>query len=177
MRIETAAGVHLSEIRDSDAEALVEWLAEEDIAVWTAVIPIPYTLADAKAYLEIVRRRTVAAGRPTELAIRRADGRLIGGVGLHGWKPGAAEAEIGYWLAKPYWGKGIASAAVRAALAHGAALGVKRFTARVYAGNERSARMLEKLGFRDEGPLPARPESGGRKLDSRLYALDADGLL
>ena len=58
------------------------------------------------------------------------------------------EAELGYWLAEPFWGQGLASEASAALLAHGFHdLGLKRIWCSYYDGNERSKRTQEKLGF------------------------------
>ncbi|KXJ91992.1 acyl-CoA N-acyltransferase [Microdochium bolleyi] len=84
--------------------------------------------------------------------------QVIGGIGLI---PQAAEArhtcDIGYWLAKPVWGKGLATEVVRefvswAFAAHGLDQLV-RIQARHHGGNERSGRVLEKNGFVREGVL------------------------
>src|SRR5205085_664351 len=71
--------------------------------------PHPYTVEHGQTFLELATRQV-----PTEsFAIIVAD-ELVGGIAVH---PGAdvarASAEVGYWLGRDFWGRGIASAAVR----------------------------------------------------------------
>jgi ribosomal-protein-alanine N-acetyltransferase len=55
----------------------------------------------------IVARATQQQGRPVHWAIRNATNHLIGGIGFDGFQVGKSHrAEIGYWLAKPFWGQG-----------------------------------------------------------------------
>ena len=62
--------------------------------------------------------------------------------------------ELGYWIAEPFWGKGYVEEACRGVLAFAfAEYSPERMQARVIEGNDPSARVLEKLGFREEGTL------------------------
>lgn len=59
------------------------------------------------------------------------------------------EAELGYWLGKPFWGRGIMPEAVREMLRHAFEdLGMQRIWCAYYEGNEKSKRVQEKVGFR-----------------------------
>jgi len=81
-------------------------------------------------------------------------------------------AEIGYWLAKPFWGQGIMSAVVGAICDF--AFGdwkLVRITAHVFTSNEASSRVLEKNGFEYEGLLRKHHQKDGKFIDSKLYAL------
>ena len=63
-------------------------------------------------------------------------------------------AEVGFMIARKYWGGGIAFEAMLAVLEFGKnALGIERFSARTHAGNDRSAALLKRLGFQLEGTL------------------------
>lgn len=58
------------------------------------------------------------------------------------------ECELGYWIGKPYWGKGLIPEAARELLRHGFEdLGMKKIWCGYYDGNEKSKRVQEKLGF------------------------------
>jgi [ribosomal protein S5]-alanine N-acetyltransferase len=167
--------VHLTEFRPADKAALVEWLSDRDIYERTLRIPYPYSEADADAWLSRILPTADRPGRPGNWAVREAGGRLIGGIGLDGlgdaepWR--AHRAEIGYWLAKPFWGRGIMTAVVRAVCAHGfAECGLVKITAQVFDGNAASARVLEKNGFVQEGCLRKHVLKDGRYLDVRAYA-------
>lgn len=171
MRLPAAPGIHLTELVDSDAAAIVACLAEPEISRVTMRIPFPYAASDAAAFLEIVRRATAEAGRPVHFAVRRGDERLIGVVGIDNWRPGQVEAELGYWLGKPHWGRGIMTGAVEAvARLAFEEYRLQRLVAHVFVGNAASARVLEKAGFMREVTLPAFHEKAGRKLDAWRYA-------
>jgi RimJ/RimL family protein N-acetyltransferase len=83
----------------------------------------------------------------------------------------AGTAEIGYWLGEPFWGRGIATAAVAAFTAHAFAdLGLRRVFARVLEWNPASARVLEKCGYALEGRLRRSALKDGKVADELLYA-------
>src|SRR5215813_7451508 len=119
MRIDVTDQIHLSELLPSDEAACVDHLTEKQIYEQTLRIPYPYTAADFQAWLKIVEDTTKQQGRPGHWAIRYQNGLLIGGCGFHGIdNANPHRAEIGYWLAKPYWGRGITTAVVRRLCAH-----------------------------------------------------------
>src|SRR5205807_583420 len=99
--------VHLSEFRSSDKPDLIEHLNDPDIYDRTLRIPSPYTEPSADEWLALVARIMEQQGQPVHWAIRNAEGALIGGCGFDGFTVGQSHrAEIGYWLAKPFWGRG-----------------------------------------------------------------------
>ena len=80
-------------------------------------------------------------------------------------------AEIGYWLAEPFWGQGIATRAVRALSDWAfASFDLVRIFAAVFETNPASARVLEKAGFALEGRLRQSITKNGRTFDELLYA-------
>lgn len=172
MRLPLPGGAHVSAIVPADADAYVLHLKEKAIYDRTLNIPFPYRRKDAKEWIGIVRRETRRLKTPINWAIRREDGLLIGGIGFHGLIPGKSHrAEIGYWLAKPYWGRGLMTAAVRAVSAYGfKRFKLARIEAHVFASNAASGRVLEKAGFRLEGVLRNHYKKDGRLGDARLYA-------
>ncbi len=80
--------------------------------------------------------------------IEKESRELVGSVGLHFiGHPGTAD--IGYWLGRPYWGQGYMSEGLRLLIDAGFGhLGAEVFQAHVFAGNERSRTLLERVGFR-----------------------------
>ena len=107
MRIDVNSQVHLSEFRSSDKPALIEHLNDRDIYERTLRIPFPYTDSSADEWLALVAKITKQQGQPVHFAIRTTDDALIGGCGFDGFQVGKAHrAEVGYWLAKPFWGRG-----------------------------------------------------------------------
>lgn len=113
-----------------------------------------------------------AMSEPTHWAIE-VDGISAGGVGVDlGEGIYAKTGHFGYWLGEQYWGRGIATAAVRAvseyAMSH---FGLVRLEASVFAWNPASMRVLEKAGFEREGILRKSVFKDGRLIDQVLYAL------
>ena len=154
--------------RAEDAESLAE--LANDIDVWRNLrdgFPHPYTAADARAFLAL----TADAAPATFLAIE-VDGRAVGGTGLHrGSDIERLTAELGYWLGRPYWGRGVTTAAVRSLTEHGlGALELERVFAVPFEHNVASHRVLEKSGFVLEGTMRRSAIKEGRVLDQRLYA-------
>src|SRR5437867_6535419 len=102
--------------------------------------PHPYTRQDARDYIRDVRDRVPE----TSFAIA-VNGEAIGSVGfvLHR-DVERVSAEIGYWLAEPFWGQGIATEALTAVTKHAlAAHGLTRIFAVPFAWNLASCRVLE----------------------------------
>lgn len=129
--------------------------------------PHPYTRADGEAFL---------AGRVVDLELPvlaiEVDGQACGSIGV---RTGQGErrhgAELGYWLGRAYWGRGLMSAAVGLyAPWVMRALGLYRLQATVLAFNHGSARVLEKNGFVEEGLMRAAVVKDGRVHDLRLFA-------
>lgn len=167
--------VTLSEFCAADKPNLIEYLNEQEIYDRTLRIPHPYTEEVADRWLGIVTENTKREGRPIQWAIRETGGALIGGCGFDGLRIGETHrAEIGYWLAKPYWGRGIMTATVRRVCEYGfAEFGLVKIVAHVFDFNVRSARVLEKCGFELEGRLRKHFEKDGRYIDAKLYGLVA----
>ncbi len=90
---------------------------------------------------------------------------LVGAVGLMRDSATADEAEIGYWIARIYWGSGFATEAVRRAITFGFAdLGLDRVWACMFAENQASRRVLEKAGLRHtETRRENCPDRGGAR--------------
>jgi RimJ/RimL family protein N-acetyltransferase len=81
-------------------------------------------------------------------AVYKASGQVIGFAGLK-YLDDIGEVDLGYRFFKEYWGKGLATEAARALLAHGfGALGLKRILAFADSDNKASIRVLEKVGFK-----------------------------
>ena len=161
----------LSPLQESDKPALVRHLKDKEIADYTLRNPSPYTLADADHFLERTAETTARQGSPLHFAIRNAESELIGACGFEDLIAGH-KAEVGYWLAKPFWGQGIATEVVGALCRFAISeWNLVRITAHVFSFNAASARVLEKNGFELEGVLKKHHRKAGRFLDSKLYAL------
>jgi [ribosomal protein S5]-alanine N-acetyltransferase len=127
-------------------------LNDRAVSQWLLRVPWPYHRADARAYiLRSVRGRR--AGTDLLLAIvERESGRLIGGIGLHHLDWEHHNGELGYWLGRPYWGRGYGTEAAEAIVRIGfEQLHLHRLDAGLFRGNSASEHLLRKLGFAKEG--------------------------
>ena len=100
------------------------------------------------------------------------DGEPIGGAGLEPQLDvNRLTAEIGYWVAEPHWGKGIATEAARRLTEYAfEAFPFERLEAAVFEWNPASCRVLEKAGYRREGKLRRSVVKDGRIGDAFVYA-------
>jgi RimJ/RimL family protein N-acetyltransferase len=173
MKIVVNDQVHLTEFRPSDQPALVQHLHDRDIYDRTLRIPFPYADATADEWLALVASVTEQQGRPVQFAIRSASDALIGGCGFSGFQAGKSHlAEVGYWLAKPYWGRGLMTAVVQRLCRHAfEEFGLVKIIAHVHPHNQASTRVLAKCGFQEEGFLRKHFLKDGQFLDARLFAL------
>ena len=132
--------------------------------------PHPYEITHAEAYIAHVSKLEP----PRSLAIS-VETRAVGSIGLIlGSDIERVNAEIGYWLGKPYWGRGILSAALGAMTQYA----IKEFKlTRVFAvpfvRNPASSRVLEKAGFIREGLMKQSAIKDGIVEDQYLYAFYA----
>jgi len=153
-----------------DAPALAKAISDHAIVRNLASAPWPYEQADAETFLGMER----GASDPAWLLFRRTEGapQLVGSAGL-GRRPDG-EVELGYWIARPYWGLGYASEAGRAAIDIARqGLRLPYLTASHFLDNPASGRVLEKLGFRATGEIvPRFSKARGEAAPSRLYRLE-----
>jgi [ribosomal protein S5]-alanine N-acetyltransferase len=165
--------VCLSEFRSSDKPALIEHLNDRDIYDRTLRIPFPYTAADADEWLSLYAKATEQHGQSAHFAIRTGDDALIGGCGLNDFEVGKSHrAEVGYWLAKGCWGRGVMTAVVQRLCQHAfEEFGLAKIIAHVVTHNPASARVLEKCGFVQEGLLRKHYLKDGQFIDVKLFAL------
>lgn len=165
-------GITLSQISWDDRAAYLKHLnATDEFRKNTAGIPFPYTAFDVDQWLSGVTNQSVARDQRIHLAIRNFEGELVGEVGVQDVII-SEQGEIGYWLAKPYWGQGIAPDAVRCFCRFAfERFQLQRIHARVFASNPRSARVLSKVGFRHEGTLRNGYFYDGQPVDDLLFGL------
>ena len=131
------------------------------------------------------RRRIAVYDRERELGhawpffIYDEEDRLVGGVTLSNVRRGIAEAgTLGYWMGRPYAGRGHATAAVKAVSRYAfRSLGLHRLEAACVPTNAASRRVLEKAGFRLEGEARAYLKINGVWADHLLFGLVVDDAL
>lgn len=143
----------------------------DDYDIWKNLadnFPHPYTRTDAEAWVALQS----GIDPPQHFAICDPQGP-IGSIGLTLHQGNQRHsAEIGYWLGKLFWGRGITTAALRAATAYAfGTLGLTRIEARVQPSNDASIRVLEKLEYKREGLLHQAALKRGIPQDILLYAV------
>jgi RimJ/RimL family protein N-acetyltransferase len=151
-----------------DAPALAAAIGDERIVRNLADAPWPYRLRDAEAYLASARDPVL----PSFLITERTDKapRLVGTCGLRRRPSGAVE--LGYWVAREHWGRGIATEACSAVVDIARALRLRTLEAGHFLDNPASRRVLEKLGFRPTGIVAPRLSCArGQEANVALYRL------
>jgi len=154
--------------RREDLDALLRYANNAKIAAnLRDQFPHPYTRRDGIDYLNYVRSMDV----PMAFAIEH-EGEAIGGIGFRlGSDIARLSAEMGYWLAEPFWGRGYATRAVAAASEWAFEnYRIIRVFAMVFSHNAASIRVLEKAGFQREGILRRSAIKSGTVLDQLMYA-------
>jgi RimJ/RimL family protein N-acetyltransferase len=133
----------------ADIPALVPLIDDFDVAKNLSRVPYPYSEADAQAYIAHATE-TRAAGTDFSFAIiRRLDGTYVGNCGVHKRETGF---EFGYWLGKPFWGRGYATEAARRIVQFAFdELKVQSLVAGWFHDNPASGRVLAKLGCTPDG--------------------------
>nr|WP_245398677.1 GNAT family N-acetyltransferase [Oceaniglobus trochenteri] len=153
-RLETARLVLRPPV-PGDAAALSGAIGNYDVARWLGQVPYPYGPEDADRFI-------AGAGARTWMIER--DGRLIGGV--------SAEDELGYWLSRDVWGQGLATEACDAAVdAFFTQTRRDSLPSAHIVGNDRSARVLVKQGFRHAGEQRADARALSQVMATRLMTL------
>ena len=152
--------VSLRRWRPDDAQDVARACADPDTARWLPV-SVPYTAADARAYVEQIVQAQWSDGSAANVAVTDAvTGELLGAVGLR-LRDGIGE--VGYWTAPWTRGRGVAGRAAQLHTAWGVeALGLARVELLTDTRNTASQRVAERAGFLREGVARAvRPEPRG----------------
>ena len=133
-------------------------------------VPYPYTEKDAEEFITA----TLSAEKDSLYAFAITyEGKAIGSIGVFR-KEGVHRftAEMGYYIAEPYWGKGIMTEAVRQICDYVFTnTDIVRIFAEPYAFNDASCRVLEKARFQFEGTLRKNVVKNGQMLDMKLYSI------
>ena len=133
-------------------------------------LPYPYTEQDGK---EFISTMLSADENETFAFAITVDNMVIGSIGI--FRQGNIHrqtAELGYYIAEEYWGKGIMTEAVKQICEYVFANSdIIRIYAEPFAYNIASCRVLEKVGFQYEGTLRSNAVKNGRVIDMEMYSL------
>ena len=155
----TTDRLRLRPMEGKDIADFVRDLSDWEVQQWLSIPPFPYRHADGEAYLAIVSGNHKTS-HPTAFVIADKESDAALGASAIDLKP-AGTGELGYWLARAHWDRGIAREAMRALLRHAAGHpALRQLVAVTDPENLRSQRVLTAVGFEDRGlsdrPSPSR---------------------
>jgi len=141
-----ASPIALRRFVASDASRVELLAGDRAVAETTALIPHPYPEGGAAAWIA-TQGGAASAGTEYTYAITAAGGPLVGAIGL---RPDPGEREnLGYWIGRPYWNRGYATAAVQAIIVLAFEfLDLEALSASHLVRNPASGRVMEKCGMR-----------------------------
>jgi len=149
-----------------DAPALAKAIGEEGVVRNLATAPWPYQEEQAMEFLA----KPINPAEPRFLIFSRTGGspRLVGGCGISPSPEGPLE--MGYWIARPYWGLGFATEAGRQLLRIARAMQFPKLGAGHFLDNPASGAVLRKLGFKPTGQIAQRHSlARGGMVDCALF--------
>lgn len=153
----------------NDLDSLIKHANNIKIAKnMTDQFPYPYTVAKGKAFIE-----HVSSLKPINIFAIDVDGQAVGAIGLHPQSDiQRRNAELGYWLAESFWGKGIMTHAIRRMLQYGfKTFDINRIFARPFGENIGSQKALEKAGFILEARFEKTFFKNDEFVDELVYAV------
>ena len=169
--IEIGNGFSLSQIAAKDKEMLIIYLNDREIYNNTLRLPHPYTLKEW--WIHFVENNKKETGRLNHFIIRDINRNLIGGIGFNNkYGKNSNRDEIGYWLARPFWNKGIMTETVKkiCTIAFDE-YNYEILEAMVFSFNIASARVLEKNGFKKAGIIKNYAFKNNADIDGYYYSI------
>ncbi|MET8703400.1 GNAT family N-acetyltransferase [Kitasatospora sp. NPDC004723] len=162
---------------EGDVDAVFAACQDEEIQRWT-VVPVPYRRQDAEYFVhDLAAEGWRTGGNRVWCVFERESAALVGSQGLTAVPGRPGTAEVGWWAAKEFRGRGYTAEAAAAVARYGLReLGLRRLEWLAYTGNEGSRAVAEKVGFRFEGTLRSYSEQRGRFLDTWIASLLAEDL-
>ena len=160
--------IFLRQLKQSDSHDLA--LLANNKKIWDNVrdmLPHPYTLKNAEYFIDLTQKEDTLQ----TFGIFKA-GNFCGMIGIHPQNDVyRLSAELGYWIGEPFWGRGIATAAVKVITKYGfEKLDLVRIYAGIFEYNVGSMRVLEKNGFQKEGISRKAVLKNGKIWDEHRYA-------
>lgn len=152
-----------------DVKELFQNFNDRKVTKFISDAKYPYTIKDAEKWIDFCKKAYKKIPKKDIILAVEKDKNFIGSVSLRRIKK--HKAELGYWLGRKYWGKGIMAEAVRSMVNFGfRKLKVRRIYAYVFENNKRSAKVLEKNKFEIEGFLKKDRIKDNKFINVYLYA-------
>ncbi len=165
----TAAEFKLRPWRFEDLDTLIKYANNFKIAKnMTDQFPHPYTIEKGKAFIDFA-----SSSQPTNILAIESNNEVIGAIGIHPQNDiQRKNAELGYWLAEPFWGKGIMTNAIIQMTEYAFKnWDINRIFARPFGTNIASQKALEKAGFKLEGRFEKSFYKNDEFVDELIYAI------
>ena len=156
----------------SDIDSMVKYANNINVAKYlTDQFPHPYAKEDAEAYLNLIEN-----DNPIKVFAIDVNGEGVGSVGIFPQNDiHRKNAEIGYWLAEEFWGKGIMSEAIRQITDYGfKTFDVTRIFARPFDVNIASQKALLKAGYTFEAKFEKALYKNGEYCDELYFSIKKD---
>ena len=165
----------LRELQLTDVKSLAE--NANDIEIWNNTrdyLPNPYSEKDAEEFIKMVSSQS----KPASILAIAVDGKAVGVIGVILQKDvERISAELGYWLGKKYWGKGIMTEAIKQFTKYAFAnFPIHKIYATPFDFNIGSLKVLQKAGFEREAILKQAAIKNGKIIDLHYYSLIKQGL-
>ncbi len=159
----------LRPIKETDIDNLVKFANNPKIAAnLTNKFAYPYTKEHGLNFIQFAMSNT-----PAHVMAITINDELVGGIGIHPQEDiQCKNAELGYWLAEPFWGNGIISKAIPQMVEYGfKTFDINRIFARPFDSNIASQKVLQKAGFKLEARLSKTLFKNGEFQDELIYAI------
>ena len=152
--------IRLRDFALEDAERVAWLVGDQEVSKWTSNIPFPYSKQNAIEWITTTSAARLRNSRAVEL-----DGQLVACVSY--WPHQPDGVEIGYWVGKDFWGKGICTEALRRLMTSEKFPERTDVFAKVMTQNIGSQRVLEKCGFSylQNGTV----RKGGQEIEAKFY--------
>lgn len=168
------ARLRLRPFAANDAAAVTAIAGDAEVSRYLLHVPFPYPAGLAEEWIA-THRDVWAQGQGVSWAVTLAAGGALLGTASLRWVRRHDHAELGYWLGRVHWGHGYALEAASAALDFAfTTLGCARVFAQHLGGNERSARVLERLGMSAEGVRRGHIKKAGAYYDTYQFGVLRD---
>jgi len=166
------ANFHLRGIKLSDAPAVQKAASVREIADSMISLPHPYPIGEAEQYI-LQQQGEIQAGTAITFCIRdKKDNSFIGLVEIREIEREHSQAELSFWLAQEFWGRGYMSEVIKTIVQYAfKELGLNRLYAYHMLRNPATGKVLEKNGFSQEGLLRQRVWKWDRYEDVALWAI------
>ncbi|WP_226683027.1 GNAT family N-acetyltransferase [Sutcliffiella horikoshii] len=160
----------LRRLKLEDARRVEELASDYELAKTTLNVPHPYPVGSAADFIQSMWAAE-EKGLVVFAVVEKESESLVGIINIKqtlAFKRG----ELGYWIGRPYWGKGYGTEAARAMVAYGFdTLRLNKVFAGAFVDNPGSWRIMEKVGLKHEGTWRQHAMRDGKFVDLAYYGL------